>query len=133
MNIKIVNTVSISEVKEEIIDLENALKVCQICDLQVESEEMVKHVAHEHNKCFHCELALGSKSAIWQHLLLVHKVKIYQECRECRQKFSTVQDLDEHSKSHEPVKEFKCDLCEFKSTLQTIVDQHVKEIRQREK
>ena len=88
MDIKIVNTVSI---KEEILDLgieeqETSWKTCQICGLQVESEELVKHVAHDHCQCFFCELTLGSKSAVWQHLLLVHKVKLFHEFSDLTQK-----------------------------------------------
>ena len=120
MDLRIVQTVSLNEEVfnfgfEEEEKLEQ-VTTCEKCEIQVDAKEFVRHLANQHFQCSHCKLALGSKSAVWQHLLLVHNQRIFQDCKKCGKKFAKQSELDIHnteihSTPSKLTKKYECEIC----------------------
>lgn len=68
--------------------------------------------------CVICEICSKTvvKQRLTQHMLLTHKIQVFK-CRRCEEKFSTNDELNEHTKNHVKQTVFLCPECgkHFKS------------------
>lgn len=110
---------------------------CDFCYVQLDSKaNLVAHLAsHQQekmHKCLDCNSSFNTMIGLKRHYVMEHNVMPAKEkrfkCEQCHKTYLTNHLLVIHLKSHDNLKEYKCEECPFETNSPYDLSNHVKRI-----